>query len=199
VATARMARTVRTERRALSTITWVLAGGVAWILSNVAILAFLKVASSEPELGPDDVRSTGELVGRLAEDVLGVLGVERVAVVMHDSATPGRGVVEACCGRPEVVGSTVPVTGGFGWGAGLESAFLIADRPDRAEWAVVSVPVSVDTGLTGIVVVATRRRRGLTGSDVELLERLATRAALHADRQDEAARFDRRTFRDTVA
>ena len=199
MATSRMARTVRNERRALSTITWVLVGGVVWVLLNVAVLVLLKAASAEPQLGPDDVRATGELVGRLAEDVLGVLRVERVAVVMHDPATPGTGVVEACCGRPELVGATVPVTGGFGWGAGPESAFLVADRPDRGSWAVVSVPVAVEAELTGTVAVATRRRRGLTGSDVQLLERLATRAALHADRQDDAMRFDRRTFRDTVA
>jgi hypothetical protein len=183
----------------LSTITWVLTGGVVWGLFNVAILALLRAASTDPEPGPDDVRATGELVGRLDEDVLSVLQVERVAVVMHDPATPDVGVVEACCGRPELVGSTVPVTGGFGWGEGPESAFLVADRPDRASWAVVSVPVSVDAGLTGTVAVATQRRRGLTGSDVQLLERLATRAARHADRQEEAPRFDRRTFRDTVA
>lgn len=183
----------------MSTITWVLAGGCVWVLFNVAILALLKAASTDPEPGPDDVRATGELVGRLAEDVLGVLRVERVAVVMHDPAAPGTGVVEACGGRPELVGSTVPVTGGFGWGEGPESSFLVADRPDRTSWAVVSVPVAVDTRLTGTVAVATQRRRGLTGSDVQLLEQLATRAARHADRQDEASRFDRRTFRDTVA
>jgi hypothetical protein len=119
---------------------------------------------------------------------------------MHDPAAPDTGVVEACCGRPELVGSMVPVTGGFGWGAGPESDFLVADQPDDPDWAVVSVPIAVESGLTGTVAVATRRPRGLTASDVELLERLGSRAARHSDRQqDPAARFDRRTQRDIVA
>lgn len=181
----------------LSTISWVLLAGGLWVLSNVAVLALLSAARNDPEPPQADVRATGELVGRLAEDVLGVLGVERVAVVMHDQDTPGTGVVEACCGRPELVGSTVPVTGGFGWGAGPESDFLVADEPDDA-WAVVSVPIAVEAGLSGTVAVATRRSRGLTGSDVQLLERLGARAARHSDRQHEA-RFDRRTHRDIVA
>lgn len=185
---------------ALSTITWVLVGGGVWVLFNLAVLALLAAARSRcPEPEPADVRATGELVGRLAEDVLGVLGVERVAVVMHDPNRPGSGTVEACCGRPELVGTTVPVTGGFGWGAGPESAFLVADQPDGAGWEVVSVPIAVDAGLTGTVAVATRRSRGLTASDVQLLERLGTRAARHSDRQDFAVRFDRRTQRDIVA
>jgi hypothetical protein len=184
---------------ALSTITWVLVGGGVWVLFNVAVLALLAAARTGPEPEPADFRATGEVVGRLAEDALGVLGVERVAVVMHDPQTPDLGVVEACCGRPELVGSTVPVTGGFGWGAGPESDFLVADQPDGG-WAVVSVPIAVETGLTGTVAVATRRPRGLTASDVELLERLGSRAARHSDRQqDPAARFDRRTQRDIVA
>jgi hypothetical protein len=184
---------------ALSTIIWVLVGGGVWVLFNLAILALLAAARTGPGPAPADIRATGELVGRLAEDVLGVLGVERVAVVMHDPATPDRGVVEACCGRPELVGSTVPVTGGFGWGAGPESDFLVADQQDGG-WAVVSIPIAVDTGLTGTVAVATRRPRGLTASDVALLERLGSRAARHSDRQQEAAtRFDRRTQRDIVA
>lgn len=171
---------------------------------NLVLLAVLAAARTrrpkpqpQPHPEPADVRATGELVGRLAEDVLGVLGVERVAVVMHDPET-GLGTVEACCGRPELVGTTVPVTGGFGWGEGPESAFLVADRPDRG-WKVVSVPIAVDAGLSGTVAVATRRSRGLTAGDVQLLERLGTRAARHSDRQDPAVRFDRRTQRDIVA
>lgn len=184
---------------ALSTITWILVGGGVWVLFNLAILALLAAARSNREAEPADIRATGELVGRLAEDVLGVLGVERVAVVMHDPATPGEGVVEACCGRPELVGSCVPATGGFGWDAGPESDFLVADEPDDG-WAVVSVPIAVETGLTGTVAVATRRARGLTPNDVELLQRLGSRAARHSDRQEQpAARFDRRTHRDIVA
>jgi hypothetical protein len=184
---------------ALSTITWVLVGGGVWALFNLAILALLASARTGREPEPADIRATGELVGRLAEDVLGVLGVERVAVVMHDAAAPDTGVVEACCGRPELVGCTVPVTGGFGWGTGPESDFLVADQPGDPDWAVVSVPIAVETGLTGTVAVATRRPRGITASDVELLERLGSRAARHSDRQEPAARFDRRTQRDIVA
>ena len=184
----------------MSTISWVLVGGGVWILINLAVLSLLAAARNEPDPPTQYIRATGEFVGRLAEDVLGVLGVERVAVVMHDPATPGTGVVEACAGRPELVGTTVPVTGGFGWGKGPESDFLIADEPDDPYWAVVSVPIAVEAGLTGTVAVATRRRRGLIASDVRLLERLGARAARHSDRQqDRAARFDRRTQRDIVA
>lgn len=183
----------------MSTIAWVLVGGAAWVLCNLAILAFLAAARTEPERQVADIHATGELVGRLAEDVLGVLGVERVAVVMHDPAAPGKGVVEACAGRPELVGSTVPVTGGFGWGAGPESDFLVADQGDSTGWAVVSVPIAIDSGLAGTVAVATRRDRGLTAGDVQLLERLGSRAARHTDRRDQAARFDRRTVRDIAA
>ena len=182
----------------LSTITWVLVGGGLWVLSNVAVLALLAAARNDPQPPQADVRATGELVGRLAEDVLGVLGVERVAVVMHDPSAPGTGVVEACCGRPELVGSSVPVTGGFGWGAGPESDFLVADELDGS-WAVVSVPIAVDTGLEGTVAVATRRQRGLTASHVQLLERLGGRAARHSDGQHAGARFERRTQRDIAA
>lgn len=184
----------------MSVLGWVLAGAGLWVLANVAIVAFLAAARTEPDpqLGTD-VRATGELARRLAEDVLGALGVERVAVVMHDPAAPGTGVVEACCGRPELVGSTVPVTGGFGWGAGPESGFLVADQEDAAAWELVSVPIAIDSGLDGTVAVATQRGRGLTGRDVELLERLGTRAARHSDRRRRAGRFDRRTERDIAA
>ena len=184
----------------MSVLGWVLVGGGLWVLSNLVVVAFLAAARerTEPAEAPD-VRATGELPRRLAEDVLGVLGVERVAVVMHDPAAPGTGVVEACCGRPELVGSTVAVTGGFGWGAGPESDFLVADQDDREQWALVSVPIAIDSGLDGTVAVATQRERGLTARDVEMLERLGARAARHSDRRRQAGRFSRRTERDVAA
>jgi hypothetical protein len=117
---------------------------------------------------PRIVHATTAPVGRLAADALGVLAVERVAVVL--AQLDGTGVVAACCGRPEVVGARVAVSGGFGWGPGPESRFLI-DADDT--WSVVSVPIPG----AGTLAVATRRRRGLSARDVELLERLAARAA----------------------
>lgn len=188
----------------MSTLTWVLLAAGAWALSNIALVAVLGATRGrrrEPK--PADVQATGELVCRLAEDVLGALGVERVAIVMHDPDAPGTGVVEACCGRPELVGTKVPVTGGFGWGTGPESRFLIEDRFDAPAWAVVSVPIAAGDGIAGTVAVATSRERGLAARDVELLERLSRRAASHSDRRNEPidrqTRFERGLDRDVAA
>ncbi len=188
----------------MSTLAWIMLAAGAWALSNIALVAVLgatRARRGEPT--PTDVQATGALVCRLAEDVLGALGVERVAVVMHDPDAPGTGIVEACCGRPELVGTTVPVTGGFGWGVGPESRFLIEDRFDAPAWAVVSVPIPAADGIAGTVAVATSRERGLAARDVELLERLSRRASSHSDRRsepiDRQTRFERGLDRDIAA
>jgi|SRR5215207_2333163 len=170
----------------MTTFGWIVLGGAAWALCNVAILALLARANGRTETAQPEVHGTSESVCRLAEDVLGVLRVERVAVVLHDPARPGTGVVEACCGRPHLVGTRVPVTGGFGWGTGPESSFLIEDRFDAPAWSVVSVPIPTDDGVAGTVAVATSRERGLGARDVLLLERLSSRAASHSDRRTSA-------------
>jgi hypothetical protein len=120
---------------------------------------------------PGIVHATGAPAGRLAADALGALGVERAAVVLAEPG--GTAVIAACCGRPELVGARTEASGGFGWGPGPESRFLIDD--DDA-WSVVSVPIPGADGPAGTVAVATRRRRGLTTRDVELLDRLTARA-----------------------
>jgi hypothetical protein len=171
----------------MTTLGWVLLGGGAWALCNVAVLAMLATGKARTAPETAEVHGTSEAVCRLAEDVLGVLRVERVAVVMHDPVKPGTGVVEACCGRPELVGTRVPVTGGFGWGTGPESSFLIEDRFDAPAWSVVSVPIPTDDGVAGTVAVATSRERGLGARDVLLLERLSSRAASHSDRRPQPA------------
>jgi GAF domain len=187
----------------MSTLGWILLAAGAWATANAAFVAVLSVTRARREPKAADVQATGELACRLAEDVLGVLGVERVAVVMHDADGTGTGIVEACCGRTELVGATVPVTGGFGWGAGPESRFLIEDRFDAPAWAVVSVPIAGERGVVGTVAVATNRERGLAARDVELLERLSRRAAAHSDRRvepiDRLARFERGLDRDIAA
>ena len=188
----------------MSTVAWVMLAAGAWALSNIALVAVLGATRGRrQEPKPTDVQATGELVCRLAEDVLGALGVERVAVVMHDPDAPGTGMVEACCGRPELVGTTVPVTGGFGWGVGPESRFLIEDRFDAPAWAVVSVPIQAADGIAGTVAVATSLERGLAARDVELLERLSRRASSHSDRRsepiDRQTRFERGLDRDIAA
>jgi hypothetical protein len=80
--------------------------------------------------------------------------------------------VAACCGRPELVGARIEVSGGYRWGR--ESGFLVEPG---GPWSAVSVPIPGPGGAAGTVAVATRRRRGLTARDVELLDRLARRAA----------------------
>jgi GAF domain-containing protein len=167
----------------MTSLGWILLGGAAWALCNVAVLALLARVTGRNETAQPEVSGTSEAVCRLAEDVLGVLQVERVAVVLHDPARPGTGVVEACCGRLELVGTRVPVTGGFGWGTGPESSFLIEDRFDAPAWSVVSVPIPTEDGAAGTVAVATSRERGLGARDVLLLERLSSRAASHSDRR----------------
>jgi len=167
----------------MSTLGWILLAAGAWAFCNVALVALLAMRRPRGAPAVVEVRGTSDSVCRLAEDVLGALRVERVAVVMWDPERPGTGVVEACCGRPELVGSRVPVTGGFGWGTGPESSFLIEDRFDAPAWSVVSVPIPTDDGVAGTVAVATSRDRGLGARDVLLLERLSSRAAAHSDRR----------------
>lgn len=162
---------------AWGTVDWVLAAAGCWAGIVSAALALLSAATrlDAAATSPAAVRATSERLGRLALDVRDALGVERVAVVMHERAAPGHGVIVACCGCPELVGSRLHVDGGFGWGPGAESRFLVEPHE---HWSVVSVPVAGPTGIAGTVAVATRRRRGISSLEVGLLERMAVRAAV---------------------
>ena len=160
----------------LFVVSWVtLLAAACWVGIVSAILAVLTVAKRADAAGePPEVRATSERLGRLVLDVRGALGVERVAIVMHERAAPGFAVIVACCGCPELVGSRVRVDGGFGWGPGAESRFLV-EPPGH--WSVVSVPIAGPSGLAGTLAVATSRERGISALEVSLLERMTARAA----------------------
>jgi hypothetical protein len=164
------------------TIDWVLAGAVCWAGVVCVTLAVLTEAQHADAAGtgravrpPVAVLATSERLFWFVLDVQGVLGVERVAVVMHERTASGVGVIVACCGCPELVGSRIRVDGGFGWGPGAESRFLV-EPPER--WSVVSVPIAGPAGIAGTVAVATRRERGISELEVGLLERMTVRAAV---------------------
>jgi hypothetical protein len=164
------------------TVDWVLAAAVCWAGIVCVTLAVLAAAERADEAGvgmavgpPAVARATSERLGRFVLDVRGVLGVERVAVVMHEHAAPGVGVIVACCGCPGLLGARICVDGGFGWGPGAESGFLV-EPPGR--WSVVSVPIAGPAGVAGTVAVATRRRRGISAVEVGLLERMTVRAVV---------------------
>jgi GAF domain-containing protein len=167
---------------ATATATWILVVLAGWTALAALVVAVPAAAKHADAAALDEacghpVVATSERLAWLVRDVYGALGVERVAVVSYVPDAPGTGVIEACLGRPELVGARVRASGGFGWGPGPESSFLV----DGTEgWSVVSVPIGGPAGIAGIVAVATRRTRGLTPSDVELLERLSRRAALVA-------------------
>ena len=168
---------------AMATAIWILVSVVGWAAFVGALLAVLTVAKRGDAAGLGETcehtaNARSERLGWLVRDVHGVLGVERVAVVVYSPAAPATGVVEACLGRPELVGARVRVSGGFGWGPGPESSFLV---DGTGGWSVVSVPVGGLHDIVGVVVVATQRARGLKPSDVELLQRLSRRAAPPAD------------------
>jgi hypothetical protein len=188
----------------MTTLMWIIVGLGAWLGFVVFILSVLTAAKRSDEalesamaaerkrpawqaqgqampmdVSPTVVHATDELFGRLAADVRGALGVERVAVVLHDQGKLDNAVVQASCGRPDLVGSRVPGGGGFGWGAGRDSSFLLERADSGRPWSVVSVPIMAGDDVAGTVAVATRRPRGLSARDVELLERLSRRASAH--------------------
>ena len=165
---------------ASGTLVWALVGAVCWAALVYLIRGLLPVAAEADQAvagivaEPPVVRAMSERWGRLALDVQGALGVERVAVVRHEEGAPRVGVIVACCGRPDLVGTRIRVDGGFGWGPGAESRFLV----DPSEhWSVVSVPIAGPSRIAGTVAVATRRRRGISALEVGLLERITVRAA----------------------
>jgi hypothetical protein len=177
---------------AMATATWIFVTVAVWAALVGLVLAVLTVAAR----GDRAASATRERLDWLVRDVHGVLGVERAAVVLYAPAAPGTGVVEACLGRPELVGARVRVSGGFGWGPGPESSLLVDGTGD---WSVVSAPIGDLDEIVGVVVVATQRARGLKPSDVELLERLSRRAAPLADEAaDPVQRGDPAAGRHTV-
>jgi len=161
----------------LFAVSWgILLAVASWVCIVWAILAVLTAAKRADAAGePPAVRATSERLGRLVLDVQGALGVERVAIVMHERAAPGFGVIVACCGCPELVGSRIGVDGGFGWGPGAESRFLVEGH---GHWSVVSVPIAGASGVAGTLAVATCRERGISALEASLLERITARAAV---------------------
>jgi hypothetical protein len=168
---------------ATATVVWILVTVAGWTSVAGFVLALLAVGKQADmvtlgETCEHPANARNERLGWLVRDVHAVLGVERVAVVLYAPAAPGTGVVEACLGRPELVGARVRVSGGFGWGPGPESRLLV---DGTGGWSVVSVPIGDPAGIVGVVAVATQRTRGLKPSDVELLEQLSRRATPLAD------------------
>ncbi len=124
---------------------------------------------------------------RLAEDVHDALAVDRVIVVVSDDEKPGVGLVRACVGSPELLGSRidlipVPVTGPMSpFGA---AALGIGDADERADaWTFAHVPIAGAGELLGAVTVATCGERDFTEADLTIVERLA---------RSRVPRFDRR-------
>lgn len=183
----------------MSTTTWVLAGVGAYLGLLVVTLAWLTAAkrgdediealqarlADEPSPQPDAllplresppavVESSDDLVGRLVADVQGALGVERVAVVLHEVGDPASGVVEACCGVPDLLGR--PAVPHPGDGVADSARELLADHTVGRPWRVAAAPLISEQGAVGWVAVGTRAKR-FGERDTEFLDRLAQRAA----------------------
>jgi hypothetical protein len=115
------------------------------------------------------IEAASDPARRLAADVVGALGVERVIVLLH---RPGGAAVAACGGVPGVLGQRVPALAGAD---GAEGARVLLRRTaGGAALSVASVPIEAEGRSIGAVAVGTRR---LTPRDLDFLRRLVGRAS----------------------
>lgn len=119
---------------------------------------------------PVQIEAASDPARRLAADVVGALGVERVIVLLD---RPDGCAVAACGGVPGVLGTRVPAAAGAD---GTEGARVLMRRSaaEGPPLSVASVPIEAEGRSLGAVAVGTRR---LTPRDLDFLRRVVARAA----------------------
>lgn len=121
---------------------------------------------------PVRIEAASDPARRLAADVVGALGVERVVVLVR---RPDGCSVAACGGVPGLLGERVPMLAGAD---GTESARALLRRSavEGIPLSVASVPIEAEGRSIGAVAVGTRR---LTPRDLDFLRRVVARASRH--------------------
>jgi hypothetical protein len=115
------------------------------------------------------IEAASDPARRLAADVVGALGVERVIVLLH---RPGGAEVAASGGVPGVLGQRVPALAGAD---GAEGARVLLRRTaGDVPLSVASVPIESEGRSIGAVAVGHRQ---LTPRDLDFLRRLVGRAS----------------------
>jgi hypothetical protein len=122
-----------------------------------------------PHAAPVAISAASDPARRLAADVVGALGVERVIVLLQ---RPGGSAVAACGGVPtEMLGQRLPALVGAD---GAEGARVLMRRTaGDVPLSVASVPIEAEGRSIGVVAVGTRR---ITARDLDFLRRLVGRA-----------------------
>jgi len=146
-----------------------------------------------------------ELVGELLIRIREVLQVDTTAILMLDEST-NELVARAAVGLEEEVekGVRIPVGGGFAGRIAAERRAIVLDDVDHAHVlnpilrekgikSMLGVPLMVSDTVLGVLHVGTLEPRYFTAADQELLELVASRAAIAIERarvHDEIVRLD---------
>ena len=136
------------------------------------------------QMGVDDLLN--ELLARVRD----LLGVDTAAVLLHDPATHELVATVAKGIEKEVrQGVRVPMGAGFAGRIGVDRRPVVIPDIERAEiWnpilretgirSLLGVPLESDGELVGVLHVGSRAVRSFDDHDIDLLERVAERAAL---------------------
>jgi hypothetical protein len=128
-----------------------------------------------------------DALARLAADIHGALGVERVAVVVRDAGDPATGVVSARLGASGPLGDRVPLAAeaATGIAGDLDVGVLgVSDEADsQLPWRFARAPIPGGAGAVGTVTIAARRPREFTERELDFLGVLAKRAGPPLDRE----------------
>jgi signal transduction histidine kinase len=146
-----------------------------------------------------------ELVGELLIRIREILHVDTTAILMLDEST-NELVARAAVGLEEEVeaGVRIPVGGGFAGRIAAERRAIVVDDVDHANVlnpilrekgikSLLGVPLMVSDTVIGVLHVGTLEPRYFNADDQELLELVASRAAIAIERariHDEVVRLD---------
>jgi signal transduction histidine kinase len=146
-----------------------------------------------------------ELVPELLQRLRGVLRVDTAAVLMLDEET-NELVARAAVGLEEEVeaGVRIPVGGGFAGRIAAEARPIVLDDVDHADVlnpilrekgikSMLGVPLVVSDSVIGVLHIGTLRPRFFDSEDLELLQLVASRAAIAIEKarvHDETVRLD---------